>query len=80
MEKNPKDIHEALYLMRTSIANQQAVYGASKSYYHRQVSFEPPPTEQQKKFEQMEDQVSKLTDMVFSIKQTLDDKLSNRGV
>lgn len=41
MEKNTKNIHEALDLIKASIANQQAVYGSSKAYYHRQISFAP---------------------------------------
>lgn len=35
METNPKNNHEALDMIKTSIANQQAVYAASKAYYHR---------------------------------------------
>lgn len=87
MEKNPKNIHEALDLIKASIANQQAVYGSSKAYYHRQVSFAPSEQHtdtdhgenkfsiQQKKIEQLEEKITKLTDMVFCMKQTIDERL-----
>lgn len=87
MEKNPKNIHEALDLIKASIANQQAVYGSSKAYYHRQVSFAPSEQHtdtdhgenkfsiQQKKIEQLEEKITKLTDMVFCMKETIDERL-----
>lgn len=40
MEKNPKNTHVALDMIKTSILSQQAVYGTSKAYYHRQCPFD----------------------------------------
>lgn len=89
MEKNPKNIHEALDMIKTSIANQQAIYGTSKAFYYRQVSFdmseqntsdeslEIKASKQQKNIDQLEQKISKLTDMVFGMKQTIDENVSN---
>ncbi|CAC5415863.1 unnamed protein product [Mytilus coruscus] len=39
-EKNPESINKALKIMKTSIANQKAIYGSrSPNFAHRQVSF-----------------------------------------
>ncbi|CAC5415783.1 unnamed protein product [Mytilus coruscus] len=40
IEKNPESINKALKIMKTSIANQKAIYGSrSPNFAHRQVSF-----------------------------------------
>lgn len=36
-----KNIHEAFDMIKAPIANQQTMYGSSKAYYHRQISFVP---------------------------------------
>lgn len=63
------------------------MYGSSKAYYHRQVSFAPSEQHtdtdhgenkfsiQQKKIEQLEEKITKLTDMVFCMKETIDERL-----